>query len=194
MTFVQCWSVALVDYQTRCAEKAGRCKRFYYKSWWCKVLEMALSYCPIVVFTSLCLLFWTNILYRTPLMEIIVDELTYDNEILSPVLQVWLYKFFISWQLRFFLWFLNDNLQVLDHPRWKLELVLQYFTKYTARVRLRLRNFNFTGFCISHDTYESFLLCCSLLFVLGEWLSLRRMQHSMELWGHLQIFPVLKAS
>ncbi|KAK4770800.1 hypothetical protein SAY87_031332 [Trapa incisa] len=52
---------------------------------------------------------------RTPLVEIVVNELTYDNEILSPVLQV------------------------LDHPRWKLELVLQYFAKYTTRPAVRTR-------------------------------------------------------
>lgn len=79
-------------------------------------------------------------------MEIIIDEVTYDNEVLSPVLQVWLPRFFCILAIEILLLILNDGLQVLDHPSWKLELVLQYFTKYTAKVRFELRKLTFTGF------------------------------------------------
>ncbi|XP_039169983.1 negative regulator of systemic acquired resistance SNI1 isoform X1 [Eucalyptus grandis] len=47
--------------------------------------------------------------FRTPLLEIILDELTYNYEILSPYLQVF------------------------NQPKWKLELILQYLSKYTAK-------------------------------------------------------------
>lgn len=51
---------------------------------------------------------------RTPLLEIIVDELTYNKDLIAP----------------FFL--------VFSEPRWKLELVLQYFSKYRPKsVRTR---------------------------------------------------------
>ncbi|XP_022715808.1 negative regulator of systemic acquired resistance SNI1 isoform X4 [Durio zibethinus] len=55
---------------------------------------------------------------RTPLVEIILDELTYDRDILSPFLQVF-----------------ND-------PKWKLELIVQYFLKYTAKPSVRTRRSN----------------------------------------------------
>ncbi|XP_031278111.1 negative regulator of systemic acquired resistance SNI1-like [Pistacia vera] len=45
---------------------------------------------------------------RTPLMDIILDELTYDRDMLSPFLQVF------------------------SEPKWKLEIVVQYFLKYTT--------------------------------------------------------------
>uniref|UniRef100_A0A6N2KEH3 Uncharacterized protein n=1 Tax=Salix viminalis TaxID=40686 RepID=A0A6N2KEH3_SALVM len=44
---------------------------------------------------------------RTPLMEIILDEITYDTDMLSPFLKVF------------------------NEPKWKLEIILQYFSKYT---------------------------------------------------------------
>ncbi|XP_048131983.1 negative regulator of systemic acquired resistance SNI1 isoform X2 [Rhodamnia argentea] len=53
--------------------------------------------------------------FRTPLLEIILDELTYNNEILSPYLQVF------------------------NQPKWKLELILQYLSKYTAKPSVRTR-------------------------------------------------------
>ncbi|XVE51421.1 hypothetical protein DITRI_Ditri02bG0038900 [Diplodiscus trichospermus] len=52
---------------------------------------------------------------RTPLVEIILDELTYDRDILSLFLQVF-----------------ND-------PKWKLEIIVQYFLKYTAKASVRTR-------------------------------------------------------
>ncbi|KAG7616486.1 Negative regulator of systemic acquired resistance SNI1 [Arabidopsis thaliana] len=52
---------------------------------------------------------------RTPAMEIILDELTYDGYLLS--------KF----------------LQVFDDPKWKLEIVLQYLTKYIPKPVVRTR-------------------------------------------------------
>ncbi|KAK9267110.1 hypothetical protein L1049_009529 [Liquidambar formosana] len=55
---------------------------------------------------------------RTPLVEIILDELTYNKDILSPFLQVF------------------------DEPKWKLEIVLQYFWKYIAKPSVRTRRSN----------------------------------------------------
>lgn len=55
---------------------------------------------------------------RTPLVEIILDELTYDRDLLSPFLQVF-----------------ND-------PKWKLEIIVQYFLKYTAKPSVRTRRSN----------------------------------------------------
>ncbi|KAK3039909.1 hypothetical protein RJ639_027744 [Escallonia herrerae] len=52
---------------------------------------------------------------RTPAAEIILDELTYNIDSLSPFLQVF------------------------DEPKWKLEIILQYFRKYIAKPSLRTR-------------------------------------------------------
>ncbi|XP_044495085.1 negative regulator of systemic acquired resistance SNI1 [Mangifera indica] len=53
---------------------------------------------------------------RTPLMEIILDELTYDWNMLSPFLQVF------------------------SEPKWKLEIVVQFFLKYTTKPSVRTRS------------------------------------------------------
>ncbi|XP_041027702.1 negative regulator of systemic acquired resistance SNI1 isoform X2 [Juglans microcarpa x Juglans regia] len=55
---------------------------------------------------------------RTPLIEVILDELTYNDEILSPFFQVF-----------------ND-------PKWKLEIILQYIWKYTPKPPVRTRRSN----------------------------------------------------
>ncbi|KAB1221997.1 hypothetical protein CJ030_MR2G018489 [Morella rubra] len=55
---------------------------------------------------------------RTPMVEVILDELTYNKEILCQFLQVF-----------------ND-------PKWKLEIILQYFWKYTAKPSVRTRRSN----------------------------------------------------
>ncbi|KAB5534065.1 hypothetical protein DKX38_017151 [Salix brachista] len=55
---------------------------------------------------------------RTPLMEIILDEITYDTDMLSPFLKVF------------------------NEPKWKLEIILQYFSKYTTRLSTRTRRSN----------------------------------------------------
>ncbi|ESQ55553.1 hypothetical protein EUTSA_v10025244mg [Eutrema salsugineum] len=55
---------------------------------------------------------------RTPAMEIILDELTYDGYLLS------------------------NFLQVFDDPKWKLEIVLQYLTKYIPKPSVRTRRSN----------------------------------------------------
>ncbi|CAA7042730.1 unnamed protein product [Microthlaspi erraticum] len=52
---------------------------------------------------------------RTPAMEIIVDELTYDGYLLS------------------------NFLQVFDDSKWKLEIVIQYLTKYIPKPSVRTR-------------------------------------------------------
>ncbi|KAJ4703580.1 Negative regulator of systemic acquired resistance (SNI1) [Melia azedarach] len=55
---------------------------------------------------------------RTPLLEIILDELTYNVDILWPFLQVF------------------------NQPKWKLEIIVQYFLKYTAKPSIRARRSN----------------------------------------------------
>lgn len=46
---------------------------------------------------------------RTPVVEIVLDELTYNVDMLLPFLQVF------------------------NQPKWKLEIVVQYFSKYTTK-------------------------------------------------------------
>ncbi|XP_038710055.1 negative regulator of systemic acquired resistance SNI1 isoform X1 [Tripterygium wilfordii] len=55
---------------------------------------------------------------RTPLVEIILDELTYDQDMLSQFLQVF------------------------TEPKWKLEIILRYFSKYTAKPSVHTRRSN----------------------------------------------------
>ncbi|KAG8635416.1 hypothetical protein MANES_16G034450v8 [Manihot esculenta] len=55
---------------------------------------------------------------RTPLLEIILDELTYDRVMLSQFLEIF------------------------NEPKWKLEIILQYFSKYIAKPSVRTRRFN----------------------------------------------------
>ncbi|KAF8413798.1 hypothetical protein HHK36_001791 [Tetracentron sinense] len=55
---------------------------------------------------------------RTPLVEIILDELTYNEDLLSP----------------FF--------QAFSEPKWKLEMILQYFWKYITKPSVRTRRSN----------------------------------------------------
>ncbi|XP_018500718.2 negative regulator of systemic acquired resistance SNI1 [Pyrus x bretschneideri] len=55
---------------------------------------------------------------RTPLLEIILDELTYNKDILDPFLQVF------------------------DEPKWKLEMVVKYLWKYIAKPSIRTRRSN----------------------------------------------------
>ncbi|XP_043687338.1 negative regulator of systemic acquired resistance SNI1 isoform X2 [Telopea speciosissima] len=53
---------------------------------------------------------------RTPLVEIILDELTYDEDLL----------------LQFF--------SVFSDPKWKMEIILQYFRKYITKAYLALQH------------------------------------------------------
>lgn len=71
---------------------------------------------------------------RTPLVEVILDELTYNKGILSPFLQVF------------------------NEPKWKLEIILQYFWTYTAKPSVRTRRSN-----VSSDdaTFSGALKCFS---------------------------------
>uniref|UniRef100_A0A1D1Z9U2 5-methylthioadenosine/S-adenosylhomocysteine deaminase n=1 Tax=Anthurium amnicola TaxID=1678845 RepID=A0A1D1Z9U2_9ARAE len=55
---------------------------------------------------------------RIPLLEIIVDELSYDKDAISPFLQGF------------------------SEPKWKLEIVLQYFWKYCNKSSVRTRRSN----------------------------------------------------
>ncbi|KAJ9168769.1 hypothetical protein P3X46_020259 [Hevea brasiliensis] len=55
---------------------------------------------------------------RTPLVEIILDELTYDRDMLS--------QFF----------------EIFNEPKWKLEIILQFFSKYVAKPSVRTRRSN----------------------------------------------------
>lgn len=69
---------------------------------------------------------------RTPVMELILDELSYDKDMISPFLQVF------------------------DEPKLKLEIVSQYFQKYTAKPSTRNRRPN-----VSEDdpTVTGFFKC-----------------------------------
>ncbi|KAJ8425674.1 hypothetical protein Cgig2_033676 [Carnegiea gigantea] len=69
---------------------------------------------------------------RTPVMELILDELSYDKDMISPFLQVF------------------------DEPKLKLEIVSQYFQKYTAKPSTRNRRPN-----VSQDdpTVTGFFKC-----------------------------------
>ncbi|KAK9223883.1 hypothetical protein WN944_012332 [Citrus x changshan-huyou] len=55
---------------------------------------------------------------RTPVVEIVLDELTYNVDMLLPFLQVF------------------------NQPKWKLEIVVQYFSKYTTKPSVRTRRSN----------------------------------------------------
>ncbi|CAN1229697.1 Negative regulator of systemic acquired resistance SNI1 [Linum grandiflorum] len=59
---------------------------------------------------------------RTPLVELVLDELIYDSEMLSPFLQV--------------------NLERFNEPKWKSELILQYLQKYVPNPSVRTRRSN----------------------------------------------------
>ncbi|KAJ6769920.1 NEGATIVE REGULATOR OF SYSTEMIC ACQUIRED RESISTANCE SNI1 [Salix purpurea] len=72
---------------------------------------------------------------RTPLMEIILDEITYDTDMLSPFLKVF------------------------NEPKWKLEIILQYFSKYTTRLSTRTRRSN--GPTEDATTFSGVLNCFS---------------------------------
>ncbi|XP_004305400.1 PREDICTED: uncharacterized protein LOC101307140 [Fragaria vesca subsp. vesca] len=74
---------------------------------------------------------------RTPLLEIVLDELTYDEDIL------------------------DSFLQVFSEPKWKLEIIVQYLWKYIGKPSVRTRRSNnptddasFTGAlkCFSNAT------------------------------------------
>nr|XP_010916045.1 negative regulator of systemic acquired resistance SNI1 isoform X3 [Elaeis guineensis] len=56
-----------------------------------------------------------------PMLEIIVDELTYNKDYISPFLMVF------------------------SEPKWKLEIILQYFSKYTTKSSVRTRRSNETS-------------------------------------------------
>ncbi|KAI3899427.1 hypothetical protein MKW92_014276 [Papaver armeniacum] len=57
---------------------------------------------------------------RVPLLDIIVDELTYNKDLISPFLQVF-----------------SDS-------QWKLDIILQYFEKYVPKTSLQTRRSNNT--------------------------------------------------
>ncbi|ONK81566.1 uncharacterized protein A4U43_C01F30610 [Asparagus officinalis] len=57
---------------------------------------------------------------RTPVLDIILDELTYAKDHISPFLEVF------------------------SEPRWKMEITLQYFSKYCAKSSIRTRRSNDT--------------------------------------------------
>ncbi|OIT03779.1 PREDICTED: uncharacterized protein LOC109225803 isoform X1 [Nicotiana attenuata] len=71
---------------------------------------------------------------RTPAAEIILDELAYNSDMLSP----------------FF--------QVLDDPRWKLKMIMPYFQKYIPKSSVRTRRSNSPG---NDSTFEGVLKCFS---------------------------------
>lgn len=71
---------------------------------------------------------------RTPLLETVLDELTYNKDMLAPFLQV------------------------LDEPKLKLEIVLQYFSKYTIKPAVRTRQLNDSR---DYATFDGVLKCLS---------------------------------
>ncbi|XP_050287163.1 negative regulator of systemic acquired resistance SNI1 isoform X3 [Quercus robur] len=71
---------------------------------------------------------------RTPLVEVILDELTYNKGLLSPFLQVF------------------------NEPKWKLDIILQYFWKYIAKPSIRTRRS--TDF-VDDETFNGALKCFS---------------------------------
>ncbi|XP_060974673.1 negative regulator of systemic acquired resistance SNI1 isoform X3 [Cannabis sativa] len=71
---------------------------------------------------------------RTPMVELIVDELTYNRDIFHPFLQVY------------------------DDPKWKLELVVLYLWKYVGKPSVRTRRSNGS---IGDTTFGGALKCFS---------------------------------
>ncbi|XP_038894526.1 negative regulator of systemic acquired resistance SNI1 isoform X1 [Benincasa hispida] len=71
---------------------------------------------------------------RTPLAEIIQDEMTYDKNILSPFLQVF------------------------RDPKWKLEIIVQFFWKYISKPSVRTRWSNVPA---EDATFSGVLKCIS---------------------------------
>ncbi|KAJ0989401.1 hypothetical protein J5N97_007757 [Dioscorea zingiberensis] len=67
---------------------------------------------------------------RTPLLEMVLEELTYNKDQISTFLEVF------------------------NEPRWKLEIVLQYFSKYCTKVPVRTRRSSES----SNDTTLEYLL------------------------------------
>ncbi|KAF9608734.1 hypothetical protein IFM89_010866 [Coptis chinensis] len=68
---------------------------------------------------------------RTPLLEIILDELTYDEELFSSFLQV-IVEIVMGYFCIIFL-------IVFSNPNWKLEVILQFFSKYLKKPSIRTR-------------------------------------------------------
>uniref|UniRef100_A0A0V0IL55 Putative ovule protein n=1 Tax=Solanum chacoense TaxID=4108 RepID=A0A0V0IL55_SOLCH len=71
---------------------------------------------------------------RSPAVEIILDELAYNSDMLSP----------------FF--------QVFDDPWWKLKMIMQYFQKYIPKFPVRTRRSNSP---VNDSTFEGVLKCFS---------------------------------
>ncbi|KAA8515186.1 hypothetical protein F0562_018365 [Nyssa sinensis] len=71
---------------------------------------------------------------RTPVVEIILDELTYNRDILSSFLQAF------------------------NEPKWKLKIIVQYFWKYIAKPSVRTRRSNGST---DDTTFDGLLKCFS---------------------------------
>lgn len=72
--------------------------------------------------------------FRTPLLEIILDELTYNKILLFPFLQSF------------------------SDPKWKLEIILQYFWKYCTKPSVRTRRSNSSS---DDGSFHNVLKCFS---------------------------------
>ncbi|KAL9146283.1 hypothetical protein ABFS82_13G100500 [Erythranthe guttata] len=70
---------------------------------------------------------------RTPAMEIILDELMYNNDILPSFLQVF-------------------------DPRWKLEIIVQYFQKYIPKYSVQTRR---SSGAVKTENFDGVLKCLS---------------------------------
>lgn len=71
---------------------------------------------------------------RTPLIDIILDELAYDEDLFS------------------------NFLQVFSDPKWKLEIILLFFSKYLSKPSICTRRSNST---VEDPTLDSILSCFS---------------------------------
>lgn len=72
--------------------------------------------------------------FRVPMLEIILDELTYNEDHISPFLMVF------------------------SEPKWKLEIILQYFSKYTTKSSVRTRRSNEVSSNVSLEAILSLFL------------------------------------
>ncbi|KAL5715887.1 isoform X1 [Ranunculus cassubicifolius] len=74
---------------------------------------------------------------RTPLLEIILDELAYDEDLFA----------------RF--------LQVFSDPKWKLEIIIQFFSKYLTKPAVRTRRSKDSSNSLEDRTLQGVLTCFS---------------------------------
>lgn len=80
-----------------------------------------------------------SICYRTPTADLILDELIYNDETLSPFFQVNIPdRSFLLFMFCLLNYFIDHCLyyQVFNQPKATLDIILQYFAKYMSKVHL----------------------------------------------------------